>query len=237
MNDKMQGGYLIIDLEDEDIYDTLYELCVKKKEYKPLLIKHHSVYKDIFISISDIIATYDSYLESWKFEVPLTGAKFNEYLNKSKTDFYREVSQERACISKDSFTYTPRNIVQTYGEVLSIYVDTTSLQKGNFAHTNKKYFNSPKISGVRLGIFDTVANKMYITDIIPIAHTMNWYSDIDTYGIPFIKDIADGEIYSYDATKSGSRYSIDVTTRTKTKYKVVTEYDGDSYYTSSIEEV
>lgn len=236
MTDKTQGGYLIVDLEDENIYDTLYELCVKKKEDKPLLIKHHSIYKDIFISISDIIATYDSYLESWKFVIPITGSKFNEYLNKSKTDYYREVSQERVSISRDTFYYEPRNIIQTYGEVLSVYTDTKSFQTGVIARTNKSYLNSPKISGYRLGIFDTVENKMYMTDILPIAHTTDWFSDTDKYGVPFIKDIAEGKIYSYDATKNGERYSIDLSTRTKTKYKVVTEY-SDDYYTSSIEEV
>lgn len=236
MTDKIQGGYLIIDLEDENIYDTLYDLCVKKKEDKPLLIKHHSIYKDIFISISDIIATYDSYLESWKFEIPLTGAKFNEYLNKSKTDYYRQVSQERACISKDSFSYTPRNIIQTYGEVYSIFTDTKSFQTGTLVHTRDTYLHSPKISGVRFGIFDTVANKMYMTDVLPIAHITDWYSDVDSYGVPIIKDITDGIIYSYDATESSGRYSIDVSTRTKTNYKVVTTYDN-GWYTSSIEEV
>lgn len=71
--ENIQGGYLIVSLEDDNIFEELGEIV--SRETKPILIKGITEYdtKDCFISVTDIIATKDENDEVLYYTLPVSG--------------------------------------------------------------------------------------------------------------------------------------------------------------------
>lgn len=76
--DNLQGGYLIVSLEDDNIFEEITEIV--SRETKPLLIKGIEDYdtKDCFISVTDIIATKDENDEVLYYTLPVSGLYKND---------------------------------------------------------------------------------------------------------------------------------------------------------------
>ena len=75
---NIQGGYLIVSLEDDNIFEELAEIV--SHETKPILIKGITEYntKDCFISVADIIATKDEYDEVLYYTLPVSDIYIND---------------------------------------------------------------------------------------------------------------------------------------------------------------